>query len=181
MINDVKKCLEDHLRNTSGIRKFYRIGKDTNTDTLLSSISEYLESNSKKINSFEFDSWVDPDTMETVLMLNMELVPSLEYHLIPSPTIYNMLTSEMKQDFLQNIVTKTILHYTFDFLDKTTGAAISSDLNIKLKCYINFDFNIEYELIHTENRVKLIADVNGNKISMHELFKLATNPKPNEQ
>jgi len=182
MINEVRKGLEDHLRNSGSIKKFYRIGPDTNKETLLSSISEFLESNSSKIYSYEFDSWVDSETFETVIMVTMQLVPTLEYHLVPSPVIYSMLTPEMKQDFLQNLVTKTILHYTFELLDKKTGDAVANDLNLKLKNYINgFNFNIEYELIYTENRVKLIADVEGNKIGIHELFKLATNPKPNEQ
>lgn len=181
MINEVRKGLEAHLRNTKGIKKFYRIGKDTNEETLLASISEFLESNSSKIHSYRFDSWVDSETFETVLMLETELVPSLEYHLVPSPTIYNLLNTEMKQDFLQNLVTKTILNYTFDMLDKKTGSTVSSDLNIKLKNYINIEFNVEYEIIHTENRVKLIANVNSERMSMHDLFKLATESKTNEQ
>ena len=123
--------IEKLQREPQTIKKFFPFTmEDLNDDPegCIEVIEDYLEQHKDKILDFEFESWIDESAMIPVLMLKMELVPSMSKFLISMRALNNLLPSRIESDILREEITEIFSQHQWEFNDEKTRANIANKL-----------------------------------------------------
>lgn len=133
--NTIFNKLENLQTETPTLNKFFvfsqeEIGNDY--EGCLESIEDFLEKNKDKIRDFEFDSWIDSETFDQVLMLKMYLDPSLERHLNRSNVLNNLLPSSVEVRILRERIQGVFFNYSWDFNTEENRKKMIQEIEIVL-------------------------------------------------
>ena len=188
MIQEIQDKLFDLQTKGKSLHKIFRFTSTdlaNNPNKCLEEISDYIEKASNNIEDYDFDSWTDEETMGTVILLRMKLIPILDRSLLASPSIHNLLSAELQYDFLQEEITNLLSLYAFEFNTERTRKEICATLYDRISPYISENFNIvdrtsidEVDKNSNNFRAKLDDD---KEITLFDLLDRATIKKDNEQ
>jgi len=126
--------IEKLQREPQTIKKFFPFTmedlNDLNDDPegCIEVIEDYLEQHKDKILDFEFESWIDESAMIPVLMLKMELVPSMSKFLVSMRALNNLLPSSVESDIMREEITEIFSQHQWEFNDEKTRATIANKL-----------------------------------------------------
>lgn len=123
--------IEKLQREPQTIKKFFPFTmEDLNDDPegCIEVIEDYLEQHKDKILDFEFESWIDESAMIPVLMLKMELVPSMSKFLVSMRALNNLLPSRVESDIMREEITEIFAQHQWEFNDEKTRATIANKL-----------------------------------------------------
>jgi hypothetical protein len=123
--------IEKLQREPQTIKKFFPFTmEDLNDDPegCIEVIEDYLEQHKDKILDFEFESWIDESAMIPVLMLKMELVPSMSKFLVSMRALNNLLPSSVESDIMREEITEIFSQHQWEFNDEKTRATIANKL-----------------------------------------------------
>ena len=180
-IQDKLFKLQTEGKTLHKIFRFPSIELADNPEKCLQEIEDYIEKHSKNIIDYDFNSWVDEETMGTVILLRMRLIPILDQALMSSPAIHNLLSTELQYSFLLEEITNLMSLYQFEFNTEETRREICSRLYDRISPYISEKFNIvdrtsieETDKNATNFRAKLDDD---KEITLFDLLDRATSKK----
>ena len=123
--------IEKLQREPQTIKKFFPFTmEDLNDDPegCIEVIEDYLEQHKDKILDFEFESWIDESAMIPVLMLKMELVPSMSKFLVSMRALNNLLPSRVESDIMREEITEIFAQHQWEFNDEKTRETIANKL-----------------------------------------------------
>ena len=123
--------IEKLQREPQTIKKFFPFTmEDLNDDPegCIEVIEDYLEQHKDKILDFEFESWIDESAMIPVLMLKMELVPSMSKFLVSMRALNNLLPSSVESDIMREEITEIFSQHQWEFNDEKTRTTIANKL-----------------------------------------------------
>ena len=123
--------IEKLQREPQTIKKFFPFTmEDLNDDPegCIEVIEDYLEQHKDKILDFEFESWIDESAMIPVLMLKMDLVPSMSKFLVSMRALNNLLPSSVESDIMREEITEIFSQHQWEFNDEKTRATIANKL-----------------------------------------------------
>ncbi len=95
-------------------------------------IEDYFEQHQDKIKDFSFDTWVDEVTMQPVLMMKMELVPTMSIHLSNNSILNNLLPSSVEADILREDISEIFNQHAFEFNDEKNRKSIIDKIKFRL-------------------------------------------------
>lgn len=187
MKEEIQNKLFDLQTKSKGLHKLFRFSStelSDNPNKCLEEISGYIEKASNNIVDYDFDSWTDEETMGTIILLKMKLIPILDQALMPSPAIHNLLSTELQYSFLLEEITNLMSLYAFEFNTEDTRKEICARLYDRISPYISEKFNIvdrtsidEVDKNATNFRAKLDDD---KEITLFDLLDRATSKNNNE-
>lgn len=123
--------IEKLQREPQTIKKFFPFTmEDLNDDPegCIEVIEDYLEQHKDKILDFEFESWIDESAMIPVLMLKIELVPSMSKFLVSMRSLNNLLPSRVESDIIREEITEIFAQHQWEFNDEKTRETIANKL-----------------------------------------------------
>ena len=123
--------IEKLQREPQTIKKFFPFTmEDLNDDPegCIEVIENYLEQHKDKILDFEFESWIDESAMIPVLMLKMDLVPSMSKFLVSMRALNNLLPSSVESDIMREEITEIFAQHQWEFNDEKTRTTIANKL-----------------------------------------------------
>jgi len=88
------KKIEKLQRDSQTLKKFFVFNITDLSDDYegcIEVIEDYLEQHQDKIKDFSFDTWIDEVTMQPVLMMKIELIPTMSVHLSNNSILNNLL------------------------------------------------------------------------------------------
>lgn len=112
------KKLEELVTKTPTLNKFFVFSIEelsNDYEGCLESIENYLDQHKDKIEDFEFDSWIDSETFNIIVMLKMSLDYSLARHMKPSNVLNSLLPSSVESQILRERIQEIFLNYNWDF------------------------------------------------------------------
>ena len=187
MIQEIQDKLFDLQTKGKSLHKIFRFSSSdlsNNSNKCLEEISGYIEKHSNNIVDYDFDSWVDEETMGTVILLRMRLTPFLDQALMSSLSIHNLLSTELQYSFLLEEITNLMSLYAFEFNTEDTRKEICARLYDRISPYISEKFNIvdrtsidEVDKNATNFRAKLDDD---KEITLFDLLDRATSKNDDE-
>jgi hypothetical protein len=129
------KRIEKIQREPQTLKKFFVFNNTDLTDDYegcIEVIEDYLEQHQDKIKDFSFDTWIDEVTMQPVLMMKIELVPTMSIHLSNNFILNNLLPSSVEADILREEISEIFSQHAFEFNDEQTRKSIISKIKFRL-------------------------------------------------
>ena len=129
------KKIEKLQRETQTLKKFFVFNITDLSDDYegcIEVIEDYLEKHHDKIKDFSFDTWIDDITMQPVLMMKIELVPTMTIHLSNNSILNNLLPSSVEADILREEISEIFGQHAFEFNDEETRKSIISKIKFRL-------------------------------------------------
>jgi hypothetical protein len=118
MRNQIFQKIWDLQTSTPTLKKFFYFTFEdlqNNPEECLKEIEDYLQKHKDKIKDFSFETWLDEETFEAILMLKMDIDESLSVHIYPPNSFNTLLPSSKESMLLRERVTNLFNQYSFDF------------------------------------------------------------------
>jgi CDP-diacylglycerol--serine O-phosphatidyltransferase len=121
---------------------------------------------SLKIKDFSFDTWIDEVTMQPVLMMKIELVPTMSIHLSNNSILNNLLPSSVEEDILREEISEIFNQHAFEFNDEETRKSIISKIKFRLPLIDIEDRTSNEDIDNT--RFNFVVIKGGEEMALNE-------------
>ena len=129
------KKIEKLQREQQTLKKFFVFNNTDLKDDYegcIEVIEEYLDQHKDKISDFSFETWIDEITMQLVLMLKIQLVPTISTFLSNNKLLNNLLPSSVEGDILREEISEIFSQHLLKFNDSQNRDSIINKIKFIL-------------------------------------------------
>lgn len=127
LIEKIQTRLADSQSRKKYIRKVFRFSSVDYEDapyTLLEEIEEYISQHELKIDDFEFESYIDSDAMQTILILRMYPDDNISKYLQNNTNVDKIINCNTNIAIIRSGVKKILESFVFEINDEKTRSVI---------------------------------------------------------
>lgn len=183
---DIRSLIFERLgelqKGPQTLKKFFVFSMDDlykDYEGCIQVIEDYIEQHKDKILDFEFDSWIDESAMVPVILMKVQLVPSLESHLTNIKAINNLLPSSMEADLLRDEISDILYRYSWEFNNEESRNQILDNLRFKLGLETIEDHTTDKNV--DDGILNFIVTKDGSEMNLNEYLELVAAEKRFEE
>lgn len=164
--------LEDLQRRPQTLKKFFTFSiSDIEQDYegCIEVMEDYIDSHRDKIQDFEFETWIDEVSMTPVLMLKMELVPSLGENLSNNRILNKLLPSTTESEILREELSNIFANFSYELNNEENRRSLLDKIKYKTMIFDIEDRTTDQDI--DNGNVNFIITQGGKEMTLNEYLK----------